>query len=512
MTGPLEGPSLLRCARCARPGRLSRQPIPTTAEGRVVVLTRRFPEGRICSGCYAKACETYGRCEACGEHRLTPGIGPQGQRWCTDCAGGLGDFTCPRCGQEGWLHRDGQCARCLLTDQLRELLDDGAGQVRAELVPLLESIRVMSRPRSGLLWLSRPQAPAILTALARGQVPLTHEGLSTLSPKRSVIYVRDLLIACGTLPPIDRFLFLFEQWLPGWLEAITDEQQRSLLRQFATWDVLRKLRRAAAKGPVGHYRNQNAREHLRKAAGFLEDLQRHGRTLPTCTQADLDRWTAGASFSQRQALRPFLKWATARGHLPPLRLPTGVAIERTPISQRQRIELIRRVRTDPAMTGGDRVLALLVLLYAQPLNKIAQMSIDAVIRDGDEVLLRLGDPATPVPAPFGQFFTDHVARRSNLTTATNPDSTFLFPGRRAGQPIHPTSLRLRLQQLGIPNLDGRTRAIRELLMRAPAPVVAGMLGYADASTEQLAARSGATYKNYASGEHDSRRMPRLPAR
>jgi hypothetical protein len=39
-----------------------------------------------------------------------------------------------------------------------------------------------------------------------------------------------------------------------------------------------------------------------------------------------------------------------------------------------------------------------------------------------------------------------------LITATNPNSTWLFPGRRAGQPLHPTSIWLRLTTLGIPTI------------------------------------------------------------
>ncbi len=103
--------------------------------------------------------------------------------------------------------------------------------------------------------------------------------------------------------------------------------------------------------------------------------------------------------------------------------------------------------------------------------------------------------------------TSYIASRSNLTTATNPDSRLLFPGRRAGQPLHPNSLRLRLHTLGIPNLSGRTSAIRELLLQAPAPVVAAMLGYDPTRAEKLATDAGATWKRYAAGDH-TRTAPR----
>ena len=62
----------------------------------------------------------------------------------------------------------------MLTDRVSELLDDGTGRIRPELQPLAELITTMTRPRSGILWLSRPAPQRVLHALAHGQVPLTH--------------------------------------------------------------------------------------------------------------------------------------------------------------------------------------------------------------------------------------------------------------------------------------------------------------------------------------------------
>jgi hypothetical protein len=166
-------------------------------------------------------------------------------------AGGLGDYTCRRCGEEGWREHAGTCGRCVLGDRLTEVLDDGTGSVRPELAPFYDAVRAMNRPRSGILWLTKPHVPPILRALSRGDVPLTHDGLSTLTPWRSVIYVRDLLISSGVLPPVDRFLFLFEQWLPGWLDTLDDPDHHAVLRQFATWHVLRHLREVAERLPSG---------------------------------------------------------------------------------------------------------------------------------------------------------------------------------------------------------------------------------------------------------------------
>ena len=101
--------------------------------------------------------------------------------------------------------------------------------------------------------MSRPAPQGILRAIGTGRVPLTHEGLNTLTPRRSVIYIRDLMVAVGILPPVDRFLFLFEQWWPTWLATIEDPEHRKVLRHFITWHVLRTMRATiASRGELGH--------------------------------------------------------------------------------------------------------------------------------------------------------------------------------------------------------------------------------------------------------------------
>jgi hypothetical protein len=73
--------------------------------------------------------------------------------------------------------------------------------------------------------------------------------------------------------------------------------------------------------------------------------------------------------------------------------------------------------------------------------------------------------------------------------------------------MHPTSIRLRLSRLGIPNLNGRTRAFREMLLQAPPSVVAGMPGYGTNRAEAIAREAGSTWKHYVAGDHARSRVP-----
>ncbi|MCA1695266.1 MAG: hypothetical protein LC749_11330 [Actinobacteria bacterium] len=62
-------------------------------------------------------------------------------------------------------------------------------------------------------------------------------------------------------------------------------------------------------------------------------------------------------------------------------------------------------------------------------------------------------------------------------TATNPSARWLFPGRRAGRPLTATTLQPLIHELGIPNGTTRVAALRQLVLQAPAPVIAKALGF-----------------------------------
>ncbi|WP_406043222.1 hypothetical protein OG799_04065 [Micromonospora sp. NBC_00898] len=91
---------------------------------------------------------------------------------------------------------------------------------------------------------------------------------------------------------------------------------------------------------------------------------------------------------------------------------------------------------------------MILLRCAQPVSRIIRLTIDDIIRDDDQVLLRLGDPPSPVPEPVAALLLEHLDRRINMRTATNRESRWLFPGRRAGQPLQPGTLSPLIHKLG----------------------------------------------------------------
>jgi hypothetical protein len=58
--------------------------------------------------------------------------------------------------------------------------------------------------------------------LGRGEIALTHEAFHDLQPWRAAAHLRELLMACGVLPALDKQICSFERRLAGHLVGIAD--------------------------------------------------------------------------------------------------------------------------------------------------------------------------------------------------------------------------------------------------------------------------------------------------
>ena len=418
--------------------------------GRRAAKAANWPDGPICRTCFAKATEVRGRCLGCSTDRLLPG---RPRRWGRDLPGlrrHHRDFSCDRCSSDGYLLDGRLCRRCTLSDQLQRILDDGSGQVRPPLLPLVQALVSMPQPKTGLAWLASAHVRALLADVATGRLALTHEALRERPDWRTVAYLRDLLMSCGALSSADKQLLHAETWLHHRLGEWAGTEHCLLLRRFGLWHQVPRLRTRASTRPLTPASRRFAAEQFTGAERFLGWLERRGRQLGACTQADLDAWHAGHRNDQARACRSFLVWAMANGHSPRLALPRLQVRSAAPITQAHRLVLLRRVLTDGEPALRSRVAACLVLLYAQPVSRIVRLTVDDIVRDGAEVSLCLGDPPSPVPQPFAELLVRLAGDRQNMNSAANPASRWLFPGRRAGQPLNPGTLGPLIAELGIP--------------------------------------------------------------
>jgi hypothetical protein len=136
---------------------------------------------------------------------------------------------------------------------------------------------------------------------------------------------------------------------------------------------------------------------------------------------------------ERYGAHGFVIWAVESGHL-----SRRLEIRREKfnigpaITQQRRLTLLRKYLTDDQEPVAARVAACLLLLYALPISRILRLTRDDLLDAGDELLLRLGDPPTPVPDPLAP-----LLRR--LAAAAPPPHGWLFPGPKSRTADHAPS-------------------------------------------------------------------------
>jgi hypothetical protein len=187
---------------------------------------------------------------------------------------------------------------------------------------------------------------------------------------------------------------------PERLDGIADEGHAQVVRRFATWDVLPRLRAQAERKPITAGARRHADEQVKRAMAFLRWLSGIDLTLASCRQAHIDAWHAENNQAARHVTRAFLQWCMTSGLTRRFQLPPAPAGHTAPMPGEERIAHLGRVLTADDLPLRTRAAAAIVLLYAQPASRIVRLSLDDVIRDGGEVLLRLGEPPRGGPRPL----------------------------------------------------------------------------------------------------------------
>ncbi|WP_248243320.1 recombinase XerD [Microbacterium kunmingense] len=469
------------CARCTRTG---------------VRFAVTWPEGSVCRCCYQRATRTHGTCTGCGEQRLLPGL-VDGRPSCTVCAGIPKDFHCTRCGREDEPVRVGLCAHCCLSDDLTALLTDTTGQVSPTLLPLFTALTQQTHARSARTWLTvNPHATKLLQDLARGTVPLQHATFTEHAHPSKVAFLRELCIEHGLLEPVSLDIERFQTWLDGKLRT-ADPADARLIRQYARWVHLNRMQHLAGTGALKKGTFLAAKQSTTVALEFVQHIRASGLTPATCTQACVDDWLATGP-TTRSLARGFVRWASAHRHLPPVVFPYRVARTEPVITQQQRLGHIARLLVpNDQLATDERVAALLLLLYAQPLARIAGMRRHQIRDEHGLLTVTFTGDALTIPAPFAAIVRDHLAAPPNQNTAAHRDSPRLFPGRRPGQHLHQNTIMNKLRDAGIDLRGARNAALRALVIDLPAPVVADSLNYSYTITDKHRRNAGATFLDYA---------------
>lgn len=459
-----------------------------------------WPGDQLCHSCFYTAMRTQGICPNCGHDGVLPGRlnRTDPHPVCLTCAAIPGDYTCRTCGHEGEIHRRGECARCALRDDLCKILLHHPADPTA-METLLEALCGVDRPESILTWKRNIQVLELLGGITSGTTPLTHDGLDAAGPGRHISHLRSILEHHGLLPPRDEHLARFELWLTAKLDAIDSPAVRGPVEQFATWHHLRRLRSESKPGQGTDGPKRSAKQEITETIKFLTWLeQAYNRTAYTCTQQDVDNYLASGP-TTRHLIRTFFVWAKSSRINRSVNIGFRQAKTTPTITQDQRLAWLKELLTGDSESLPYRAAGILLLLYAQPLTKIAALQTTAVVRVDGETRIGLGTEPTPVPEPFVSQLNHHLYNRPNQrTTGGLVVTSWLFPSNRPGRHLDPQSIMMRLRWLGINLLGSRNRALQELVSQMPPPVVAQMLGYSDQVTQKHADDAGNTWMQYAS--------------
>lgn len=505
------------CAACGRtrPCHFARSERPMCVPCRRRELhPPRFPPGRPCSTCgqarrLALRVGDLAECRNCNQRRLRskvvcaacgqtrrPSLGDPTR--CERCVGEPIRHVCRDCGAEEQNHTGGRCARCTLAEVLRRLRADGAPDAVGRLEPYLKALGEGPQPSTTLKWMGYSAGFETVIEIAAGARELSHRALDDVNRGMTTSFLRAALVAHGVLESRPEQTAKFELAAGAVVRKLPASEDRAQIRAFSLWQVQHDLARRERHGQTTGKSGASSLRLVRAVVELAAWGDAHGLTLSQLRQEHLDQWLEQGSSSTAH-IQPFLRWAARGALMPPLaadQKPARTHVE--PMSNEQRLSLVRRLLNDSDVDLRDRVAGCLILIYAQPLTRVLSLRIDDVAIDGDRICIRLGPEPVELPDPLAQL-TATLARAPAgraSTAIAGAEPRWLFQGMRVGEPLSHSRAARRLNRLGIRTLIGRTGAIISLAGALPPTILAELLGISESSASKWYRLAGGEWYRY----------------
>lgn len=469
------------------PGRWP-EPCGRCGEHRQLVV--RWPDAHVCNACYLRAKRTRGTCR-CGHVGVLPGI-IKGAPACRACSGIRMNLDCRTCGREDEIYRDNQCWACVLAAQIDTLLrHPDTGTMNPELVPLADALKAVKRANSGLTWIRQPHVADALAAVA-AMPTLSHKAIDSMPDSPTREHIRGLLVEHGVLPARDETRERFEQWAKVALRRVEDPAHRDVIQRYIRWNHLRRMNNVDAVSTGSFLRSKQA---VTVAIEFVNWLGGQGTEIGDLQQAHLDAWVVTGPSTRLVADR-FLRWAIrSRVVATDLTLPRHRRGTSRRLSAGEQGHAIDRVIGGDTLTARDRAAAVLLLIFAQPVEAIVALTWDDVIITRRKVTLRLAAVVIELPEPLDEPFRRLAAEPGHDQTSAHPHSKWVFRSSSPGRHLTANHLRTRLRRICAP-LAARQGTLEEIAKTAPVAVIAETLGYSPATVERHAVDAGASYHAY----------------
>jgi hypothetical protein len=472
-------PPVAHCSRCGRQrpcnhaGDPQRAICHGCASGRIAIVTcldcgkpraahRRVDGGTICHACDRKRGNTTGACTGCGERAA------------------LARELCDPCRLRSWIDA---------------LTRDGDPEAVHTLAPLLAELTANHNPASVMRWMQSPTF-WVTEDLIAGRVEVSHAALDEIAPRApaAVVFMRAKLVHTGVLAARDEPSARFARWQARAIERIAPGRDRAHVRAYATWQVAHQLASVSQRDRPTAAAEKYARSLVTEAIKLVCWLHAQQLELTDLRQDLLDAWIVDGAGTRRR-VRMFIAWLQ-RGEILTTRLQVAWDYRRggwPALTDEQRLTILRRLLEDRSIDQRDRFAGAVLLLYAQPLTRIARIrTSDIAMNSNGETTLRVARGRFTLPEPLASLA---LALRYQQLQRTG-DEGWLLPGRHPEAPVNAENLRRRLKRYDITSCAGRHGALLALAARLPAPILADRLGLNQSRAAQWVQAAGATYGDY----------------
>ncbi len=330
--------------------------------------------------------------------------------------------------------------------------------------------------------------------MACGQIAISHDTFRALPCDRAHDYLRTLLAAVGVLPPFDVHL----ERMPSWIDTVIQDlsaDDAALVRRFAHWQVLRRMRQASQQGHLTQGVTDGARRRIRVAVDLLAFFRAHGATPATATQDLLERHQQqrGHRLDSEHA---FVAWLHRTGVNTTLKMPYVPATTPTvTVADDRRWDAVELLLHDQTLRLYTRVAGLFVLLFAQPLSRVVMMRTDQVSLTDQGVQVRFHTVPVQMPPGLDTLLREQLQQRGKSLYASR-DTGWLFPGGNPGRHLATENVRAQLVARGIKPYQNRKAALFQLAGDVPAPVLAELIGLTESNAASWAKLAGRDWTSY----------------
>ncbi|MFJ7078473.1 hypothetical protein [Streptomyces sp. NPDC098781] len=178
----------------------------------------------------------------------------------------------------------------------------------------------------------------------------------------------------------------------------------------------------------------NVRCHVTAAANCLDWQASNGLTLGTCTQAAVEQWGSAPDVTYRNETGHFIRWSVQHRHASDLTFGTIRWTGPTStIDSEKRWDDARRLLHDNSLPTQDRVAGRFLLLYAQKIARITQLTVDDPQLGEESVTITFGTAPVVLPASLADLVRALVSNPCGKAKIGTPDAVpWLFSGGRPG--------------------------------------------------------------------------------